>query len=373
MLRLKHFNYFSIIDEYVKNRELKYGSLLHYNNYISRGYCSSPMLNSLDNIHHPIVTEFPILLEPKRPSKKFEQIMDERAIEIIKNAQGKNIVVLWSGGIDSHIILVALMKNNAKIAALACTGQSILEYKNFYAKFVKNKIPIIYWHDVVFDEEFRNNTVFVTAVQGDTLVGGGINVRYLYCRYDTVRNKTKEIDSLTSFWEFLGHPVDMNYANIFCDSIKSAASKLDVDISTFWQFWNFTDQLYRIHYHYWYSWQQFCYFDMKGDDFSNIEDWNIHFFMTPEFYNWGVHHATLDEKLGSNIFEYKNVYKKYIWDYDKDDNYLNYKLKVSSNFSSTPDFFAKDYIAYDSNYNLIKKDSCEPLLQQLELNNRMLF
>ena len=44
------------------------------------------------------------------PGAKLSDLMDARAQKLLRYADGRDIVVLWSGGVDSTAVLVALLK-----------------------------------------------------------------------------------------------------------------------------------------------------------------------------------------------------------------------------------------------------------------------
>ena len=67
--------------------------------------------------------------------KTFEQISDEAAIKI-KNriSNGEKFAVMWSGGIDSTLVMAALLKNltleELKNVTVCCSAESMIECKD---------------------------------------------------------------------------------------------------------------------------------------------------------------------------------------------------------------------------------------------------
>ena len=62
---------------------------------------------------------------------------------IINKAQSKKIVIAWSGGIDSTLVLSELLKRvPTSQLTVMLNNNSILEYPEFYKKYIENKIDI---------------------------------------------------------------------------------------------------------------------------------------------------------------------------------------------------------------------------------------
>ena len=74
-------------------------------------------------------------------------LADRRAIELIKNAKdtNRNIIVMWSGGIDSTFVLTAILKNiseaDQELITVLLTTHSISDNPDFYFKFLSQLFP----------------------------------------------------------------------------------------------------------------------------------------------------------------------------------------------------------------------------------------
>jgi len=82
-------------------------------------------------------------------AKSFSQVTDERALEIKKliNEHNQKFAVMYSGGIDSTIVLCALIKNltseELKNVVIATSSHAIVENPTFWQQFVYGKFKIL--------------------------------------------------------------------------------------------------------------------------------------------------------------------------------------------------------------------------------------
>ena len=90
--------------------------------------------------------------------------IDVRAVDVTKKASSREIIVSWSGGVDSCCIVSSLLRNNNnnKISILL-TRHSIEENPDFYYKLVDNGIrSYVVQSDRFFDQLYeRDDYIFV--------------------------------------------------------------------------------------------------------------------------------------------------------------------------------------------------------------------
>ena len=55
----------------------------------------------------------------------------------------------------------------------------------------------------------------------------------------------------------------------------------------------------------------------------------LFFFSYAPFYDWNMHHASIEDRFGKSRFDHKKAMKDYIFEFDKDESY-RYKLKTQS-------------------------------------------
>ena len=76
----------------------------------------------------------------------FEEITDIRVKQIWEARNNKKLLLCWSGGIDSTVMLVSILKNinpvDYKEIEVACTRISVYENPNFFYKYIKPNFSI---------------------------------------------------------------------------------------------------------------------------------------------------------------------------------------------------------------------------------------
>lgn len=114
---------------------------------------------------HPIPAYDPLF------NKSFEQVVRERAQEIL--ATGKKVNVVWSGGIDSTLALFALMEQANDLSQIRVIGTygSVIESGSLFDKSIKNKIE----YDIRINTKdkltYTEDDIFVTGFMGNQLFG----------------------------------------------------------------------------------------------------------------------------------------------------------------------------------------------------------
>ena len=104
-------------------------------------------------------------------NKSFEQIVSERAKQILST--GKRVNVVWSGGIDSTLALFALMQNANDLSQIRVIGTygSVIESGSLFDKVIKDKIEC----DIRINSKGSLNTkldeIYVTGFMGNQLFG----------------------------------------------------------------------------------------------------------------------------------------------------------------------------------------------------------
>lgn len=115
--------------------------------------------------------------------KSFEEICDDRAIFLLNKARQDNrkIAVMYSGGVDSTLILVSLLKNakkeELKNITVLLSDNSIKENINFYYDFlIKNFNCVSSYRFPYFLGD--DNYMVVSGENADQLFGSQVNDQY---------------------------------------------------------------------------------------------------------------------------------------------------------------------------------------------------
>jgi len=291
----------------------------------------------------------------------YEDCCNKRAVEIINLSRrlNKPIRVLYSGGIDSTLTLVSLIKNlSAKErkdrVIVAMNTDSIVENPNFYYEHIRDKFKI---------ESSDNIGAFLT---GDCIVlGGEFNdqlsgsdvVGKIYRQYDYSKiTHPYSREYIVGWFIMQGMTEDGANAwfNLIDYQIKNIAPcEVKTNFDFFW--WvNFC-----------FKWQT-VFFRMLARVDENyrkylsvdfLKDHFIMFYGTPEFQMWSM--TNPDKKLFSTWSTYKWEAKRVICEFNKDEDYRDNKVKMGSLYKLF--IQKKSAEAIDSNLNFIHEDELNPI------------
>jgi len=239
--------------------------------------------------------------------------------------ENKKLSVFWSGGIDSTVALVGLLKTAAdhRLSDLTVymNDASITEYPDFYNDYIKDKLTVStipsvvkptdrYWAENVFQSSTVNqiaktlkNSLVVTGELGDQIFGSAGFA-------NDIEKINSTIDEVLIAAKLTGIRDEINALNAACPIPVNS-------VTTMMWFWNFA-----------LKWGEVRFRSLTAvtdsADFNNVR----HFFDTDDFQRWSI--ANDDLKIKDTIQSYKFTAKDYIHDFAKHDDYRDQKLKVGS-------------------------------------------
>lgn len=294
---------------------------------------------------------------------KLCDLIDERASEII--SLDKPTHVFWSGGIDSTVALVSLLKNASKTwikdkLSMVFNYLSIEENPYIYGKLTKLDINLIniprlyvfnYYRNTIY-----NDNLIVTGEMADQIMGS----HFCFIHPEIALKPYKS--TLTKYFELNSKFDDaklkqFNNNEIFqcCEIIENKFNpyKLEslYDLLTFVNMfltWDFNCNRYLS---------------------SNISLDNLYnFFNTEKFQNWGItNHFNKKYNLIKSK-EYKIEYREYINSYFRD-NYSYLMRKRTSPGTSSSMIKSKDnIIAVDSDFNFYYDRKIDNLKLEKQFN-----
>lgn len=256
---------------------------------------------------------------PTAERHELPDLMNQRARELI--SLNKDIVVSWSGGVDSTGILSALFLNNfdKKRLTVLCSLSARTEYKDLWDWLIKEKINMRVC-DYVSSEfnSLRDDQILLTGWCADQLFGSNIFVRYP----DTYN--LPWIDGLKECMKasklFLS---DKSYTVL--EQIYSEYAKtLKIDLKQFCEF----------------AWMyNFCikYSYVREDAKLSCTDPEVrnriyNFYDTMKFQEYSMYNFYKIKEVNVNKLNkfYKQPLKQYIYSFTNDDVYLKKKGKVNS-------------------------------------------
>ncbi len=280
------------------------------------------------------------IMQLPKHNDSFAQCADRRAIELL-NVPG-NIYVLWSGGIDSTVVLTAILRNwpseDLKRITVLCNKDSINENRNFFTTVAKNfKIAT---SSADFEQYCKLGHV-ITGELGDQLFG-----------HDLV-GKCEEVageGAIQADWKVMAPKVlkslfgdqGINFYETYRPIATEAPFELKSAHEFFW-FLNFTQK-----------WQHVQLRSLMSNTWTDPKKYFkkvLHFFDTEYFQIWSIHNQ--GAKIKTTWHSYKYSAKEYVVDYTKDESFHN-KLKLPSmtNLYVCSTF----YWSIDEDWNYLNKE-----------------
>ena len=259
----------------------------------------------------------------------FEEVCQKRVKELLalQDRVGKPLLLLYSGGIDSTIVLISFMKELSASdlrnrVRVLMNGYSIGENPKFYFKYIRKMCTIR--SSEHFLTMFNGSGILVGGEHNDQLFGSDVCSQYLgfYPFQDLVKPYTRE--KITRFFAKRGF--SKSNANIWFDMIDASAKSAPCEVKTvfdfFWWF-NFV-----------FKWQVVYYrsvlrVERRQRKFINekfLATHYHHFFTFDDFQRWSMSHMEL--KIKDDWSTYKFHVKDLIYRFIKDDEFRKFNVIV---------------------------------------------
>ncbi len=302
--------------------------LRHYFGMYGAGACP---IDRTGTIRTPIKVHslFPIpVLEPF--SKSFETVCDERSAEILQRARQLNvrIYVMWSGGIDSTLILVSLFKQASKEdrerIIVLMSNDSIQENPRFFREHVSGSVELGISADV--PKVLGGNDLVVTGEHNDQLFGADLMGPIVVARGPAIMHQKLDLEMFADqFARSAGGRDIARWYMTLMDRVRAAAP---IPLTTNYHFawWiNFALK--------WQTVYARLLMFVEPSRANLIEkDWldtrYLPFYNTEDFQRWSLNNN--DKKVKDTWASYKWLCKDIIYDFTKDAEYRDTKTKVGS-------------------------------------------
>lgn len=262
--------------------------------------------------------------------KTFEEIVDERAIELMEKAKASNkkLAVMYSGGIDSTVILCALLKNCSEQdiknnVVVLLSDHSIQENPNFYNNYVIKKFDCV--SSFRFPYYLGNDAVImVSGENADQLFGSQVTVKFTaYRSYDFLFTSIDEASDEIITW--MQGRLDNGYKSFapkYFEMFKKLCDAAPIKIDTLYKFlwWiNFTNK--------WQSVYVRILPYSKNRSNIKLEENYTTFFWPEQFQLWAMNNT--DKLVKDNEDTVKYIAKDYILKFNGDQSYYK-KPKIGS-------------------------------------------
>lgn len=254
-------------------------------------------------------------------SRYFDTV-DAVAENLIKTANGRKISVYYSGGIDSTVVVVSLLRhkdfnslNESDLLEIRLTTSSINEYPSFFYNHILPKFK----HIAVADPQDTMNdsdAIMVTGDMGDYIIGSSDVLAF-------IPNDDLDLSLSSSFLldqikltDVAGH-----YYNVIVDSMDQCPFKIESCLQLAWwqsQCFAYQDELVRP-----YIWS----------DAEPIDVWKqdkvFKFFYDSELTRFSYEYMSTNPVF-KTFKETRTLPKEYIFNYTNDRSYLESKSKTPS-------------------------------------------
>ena len=266
------------------------------------------------------------ILDWSSSNHSFEQVSDQRCINLRTTHWHKPWVILWSGGIDSTVMMTSILRNisssDFKNIQVWCNRASVYENPKFFLDHIQPNFEVISDRDT---NKFRRD-VFVFA--GETGYMLGLEKYKIHAEQSGVDGLGRNLqwaDSRDHLVAYLQKntrstsPVEFaNWLyNALAENIRSTG--LPVHTVREWWWWLIFNQNSAccLMQHM----DQFCFRKQHSSYLENFVPW----FYSDEYHAWAVHNL---DKIA--VMENKSLGKQYIHTVLKDQCYLDFKMKLAS-------------------------------------------
>lgn len=229
---------------------------------------------------------------------------------------GKKLRVMWSGGIDSTLILVSLFKLGiTDQLEIALNIDSISENQEFYYNHILGKFKIIPSTDI--KSLFSKDHILIGGEYNDQLLGS--NLLPLFSKYYDTDELFKKL-SRDKIYKIFSSKLENKkivdrWIDIYLKTIQGSPVPIETNLDFHWWI-NFCCKWQGLYF------RLASYTDLKTD----LDNYH-HFFQNDLFQQWAL--INHNQKF-YDWKDYKRICKEIIYRYDKNKNYLDNKIKSES-------------------------------------------
>ena len=289
----------------------------------------------------------------------FDEITDLRLTQLIRQRNDKRWLLLWSGGIDSMVIITSILKNLSKDALsnidIACNRISIYEHPKFFYKYIEPNFTLLDSSNLKLTDRLLQKYYIIDGEPADQLFGGIASRSFT--ETSVLKNWRTDPDEML---DFMAKKVDRPFAEWFYQTTSENIVSTDVPVETYYDFfwWTFFN----------YSWASIKLRPLQYQTSMSITsaqlyfDNFIHWFNTVEYQKWSLVNR-VGVKYGANIGERKLASKKYIYDFDHDEYYFKFKVKMESVSREVPGQKSKYFCMLDDYTRLTLDKDLDQILE----------
>lgn len=285
-------------------------------------------------------------------SKSFTECSDLRGKTIADLIESKNqkFAVMYSGGFDSTVVMVSLLKNltkeQLKNVVLCSNSHSILENPYFWKNHLMNKFEVIDSSTHKYDDLIERGYRPISADDGDSIFGtmGFLDLQQNFDYY--IQDLSPDVKTKLSNLRLKMTSGDVHYSvfkDVICKhwNIPSNQNlglefyeKFDHNIKTA------TVPIHSVQDFYWWvlfnikwvncSLRVAVYLNDRVHCGDAINKWVFNWFSSKEYQQWSMVNNNNGQKIEYEHSTYKMAARSYIRDFDKNDWYYFFKAKLGS-------------------------------------------
>ena len=257
----------------------------------------------------------------------FSEATDLRLGYLRQTRFNKRWLVLWSGGIDSMVIVASILKNlspadRANID-IACNRISIYENPKFFYDHIKPNFNLVDSNFLEFDKPLLEKYYVIGGDPADQLYGG-IASRSMINGSTILKDWRRDPDELLDYFT---QAVDRPFAEWYYEIARENIESVDVPVENYYDFcwWLFFNA----------SWASILLRPLQFQTNNSVDNLHAYFdnfvpwYNTVEYQQWSMVNG-LGVKYGVNIGQRKLASKQYIYDFDHDEYYFQFKTKMES-------------------------------------------
>jgi hypothetical protein len=283
-------------------------------------------------------------------TKTFEQVSDERAIEVkARINNGERFAVMYSGGIDSTVVMAALIRNltteELKSVIVCSSAETIIENPYFWANFIVDKFTIRNSQLNKYDDLIEDGYVPITADEGDCTFGTifGLN---LYANFDhhikdlspETRERLKPLKykisdgdiHFSAYKDILIKHMSVKendrFAELFYEKLVKNINTCGVPVHSLHDF--FWWEIFNIKYLNCAVRGALYYNDRV--EWRTAMDTVMNWYSGHDIQRWSMANNNNGQKIRNTVASYKQCAKDYIWTVDRNDWYRHFKIKMDS-------------------------------------------
>jgi hypothetical protein len=235
------------------------------------------------------------------------------------NSNSDKIYILWSGGLDSTVLIISMLKigvDKEKII-VACNPDGLKENYNFYRKFILPNFKVIASEKLMQQANTVGikDGIILNGDPADCLFGIDLSLNLVGLHGAAFLKNPCSRKLLTDY--FISQGMREKSANCWYDFFMSSTKQSPRQINTISDFsWWITFN------HRWQSANEKLKLRMQHDSSYKT------FFANIDFQNWACYR---DNSSIETLKDFKLEMKKIIFDYTKDKDYFDNKIKLHSN------------------------------------------